>query len=180
MFLKIRQKSVFIFSVLLDLCTHESHWAARVFFFFFPGERGIYMHISNMLPPFLTTECRVLCDRAALKVKDCREDFTRGGSWTLQTCLNSPVMLFLTIRSFPTDIPTWVEGSSTVFLSFLFTSPPLMCLVSHFWHSCLSRSLELTSRSSLGHKPSMSCIRTTLFFLCVCVMAWVSVYHHCR
>lgn len=180
------------FQYLVSVCINHKKPGFPGCFFYLPGKRGIYIHTRrhNFFFFFYHSVAFQSCSNSWTctqtwhfrssrggKVKDRREHFTPGGCWTLQTCLNSPVMLFSTIRSFPTDIPTWLQGSSTVFLSFLFTSPPLMCLVSHFWHFCLFRSLELTCRASPGRKPSALALRSS----CVSesAMAWLSVYCQC-
>lgn len=183
-------KPFICFQYLESVCTNHKTWVSRMFL---SPLRMRHSHTHKQHAATIFFQCCVAFKAALIaelvlrpdtlevhaeeKVKDRREHFTPGGCWTLQTCLNSPVMLFSTIRSFPTDIPAWLEGSSTVFLSFLFTSPPLMCLVSHFWHSCLFRSLELTCRASPGHKPgtlalSSSCVSES-------AMAWLSVYCQC-
>lgn len=95
------------------------------------------------------------------------ENPSLGGFGTLQTHLNTFVVLFLTIRSFQQRFPH--ECSLAMFLSSLPLFSP--CLISHFRHSRLLSSLEPSCRK-LSWAPI--CYTFALPSPCMCMYVWWS------
>lgn len=133
---------------LINLCMHKNHWLCKITPLLFLNTQccGVVLVAGLKNLNFLTWQLGSSCQG---KVKDRREHFTRRGCWMLQTCFNSPVMLLLTTGSFPTDIPTWLEGCLTAFLSF-----PLHFPSSHV--SCFSLLTFLPLKISWAHLQQLS------------------------